>query len=676
MDDQAATLNAGGDQPREGKAEESQQGTQSRPIAMKFSYPSGSCPLEGYTIKRGIGVGGFGEVYFATSDAGKEVALKHIQRNLDVELRGVSQCLNLKHPNLVALFDIRYDPQGDGWVVMEYLTGESLKSIIDAYPNGMPIEQVRFWFSGITAGTAYLHDHGIVHRDLKPGNIFMDEGVVKIGDYGLSKFISVSRRSGQTESVGTFHYMAPEIGKGVYGKEIDVYALGVVLYEMLTGNVPFDGESSQEIIMKHLTDEPDLSGLPAPFNKVVARALTKDPKNRYSSIADMTADLELDLPIVATVVGAERTAAPADTPARPAGVSRERIERFVQQVEPAQSPTHPSAQMPVSTPVRTPAPRSSRRRKRQDLWHKTSTPMKVVLVLAAVFLLLSLQLPVVPTVVLMLLAFMVFQAVRASVAGNDAGAPTATSAPMAHRAAAVKHRQRRMARSWQEQARLELIGKPPRQQLTELLGSMLMSTLVAAVLGVIMLAVSSQNLSTSISSWGPVYAWVTLTTVVGAWTILAASKLWEGRKGDQSLRRFTMLVIGLAVGASAYGLSQAVLVQPTYLLAGHSALSANFPDMIYAADGTPNLLAYMGYFAGLFVVIRFWKQGDPLRNARLSLWATTACVLWALLLHLFWPLPRGFMVAATISIAVQLSAPWLDYRQRSKIRKETQEAWS
>ena len=100
---------------------------------------------------------------------------------------------------------------------------------------------------------AYLHDHGIVHRDLKPGNVFSDEGIVKVGDYGLSKFISCSRRSGQTESVGTVHYMAPEIANGRYGKEIDIYALGVILYEMLTGRVPFDGESVGEVLMKHLT---------------------------------------------------------------------------------------------------------------------------------------------------------------------------------------------------------------------------------------------------------------------------------------------------------------------------------------------------------------------------------------------------------------------------------------
>ena len=160
---------------------------------MKFLYASGSRPLDGYTIKRGIGRGGFGEVYFATSDAGKEVALKHVERNLDVELRGVGQCLNLKHENLIDLYDVRYDDQGEAWVVMEYVAGQSLKDALDRNPNGLPLEEVDQWFRGLAAGTQYLHDYGIVHRDLKPGNIFEDGGVVKIGDYGLSKFISCSR---------------------------------------------------------------------------------------------------------------------------------------------------------------------------------------------------------------------------------------------------------------------------------------------------------------------------------------------------------------------------------------------------------------------------------------------------------------------------------------------------
>src|SRR5436305_5358932 len=99
---------------------------------MKFTYSSGQRVLDGYTLKRGIGRGGFGEVYFALSDGGKEVALKLVRGNgpIDVELRGVAQCLNLKHPNLVNLFDLRTDSHGDHWVVMEYVAGEPLSAIL------------------------------------------------------------------------------------------------------------------------------------------------------------------------------------------------------------------------------------------------------------------------------------------------------------------------------------------------------------------------------------------------------------------------------------------------------------------------------------------------------------------------------------------------------------------
>src|SRR3954464_15972768 len=91
----------------------------------RFTYPSGSRPLEGYTIKRGVGRGGFGEVYYGVSDGGKEVALKLVRSNLEIELRGISQCLNFKHPNLVNLYDLKADAHGDHWVIMEYVAGET-----------------------------------------------------------------------------------------------------------------------------------------------------------------------------------------------------------------------------------------------------------------------------------------------------------------------------------------------------------------------------------------------------------------------------------------------------------------------------------------------------------------------------------------------------------------------
>ncbi len=291
----------------------------------RFLYAGGTRPLEGYTIKRGVGQGGFGEIYYAVSDSGKEVALKLIRRNLEVELRGIRQCLNLKHPNLLNLFDIRQDDNGDTWVVMEFVGGLSLQDAIDAQPNGMPIDEALSWIHGIAGAVAYLHDHGIVHRDLKPANIFSDDGVVKVGDYGLSKFISCSRRSGHTESIGTVHYMAPEVANGRYGKEIDVYALGIILFEMLTGQVPFDGESVGEVLMKHLTAQPDVSTLPEPYRDIVAKAMEKDPERRYSSANEFLAALP---PPNATLPGANRLPAGSRGPKDQAANGQEKNNAF------------------------------------------------------------------------------------------------------------------------------------------------------------------------------------------------------------------------------------------------------------------------------------------------------------------------------------------------------------
>ena len=260
---------------------------------MKFIYNSGQRPLDGYTLKRGIGRGGFGEVYYAVSDGGKEVALKLVRGgNMEVELRGMAQCLNLKHANLVSLYDMRTDPQTDHWVVMEYISGEPLSAVLSRHPQGLPKELAQQWFVALAKAVGYLHDHGIVHRDLKPANIFVENGVLKVGDYGLCKFISGSQRNAQTQSVGTVHYMAPEISTGNYNKQIDIYASGIILYEMLTGRVPFEGESAGEILMKHLTAPPDLSKLPAEYVNIVGKSLAKNPTHRYATMAEMAKVVE------------------------------------------------------------------------------------------------------------------------------------------------------------------------------------------------------------------------------------------------------------------------------------------------------------------------------------------------------------------------------------------------
>ncbi|MCG8404574.1 MAG: protein kinase [Phycisphaerales bacterium] len=258
---------------------------------MSFHFNQGDRPLPGYTIQRGVGRGGFGEVYYATSDGGKEVALKYLRENPQVELRGATHCLNLKSPYLVALHDVKQSAKGEFFVIMEYVGGPSLRDLMNEESGGLGAQKAAYFLREIAKGLAYLHDRGIVHRDLKPGNIFYEDGYVKIGDYGLAKIMAASQHSGQTISVGTVHYMAPEIGSGNYDRTIDVYALGVILYEMLLGRVPYSGSSMGEVLMKHLTAQPEVDDLPAPFPQVIRKALAKDPKDRYQSVNEMMAEV-------------------------------------------------------------------------------------------------------------------------------------------------------------------------------------------------------------------------------------------------------------------------------------------------------------------------------------------------------------------------------------------------
>ncbi|HEY2588900.1 MAG TPA: serine/threonine-protein kinase [Tepidisphaeraceae bacterium] len=255
--------------------------------AAGYRYQHGDRPLEGYTIQRGAGRGGFGEVYYALSDSGREVALKVVHTYEQIELRGIGQCMNLKSPHLVTIFDVKYGNDGRPWVIMEYVSGPSLRELLDAAPAGLGVQKAAFFLREIGKGLTELHDCGIVHRDLKPANIFFENGYVKIGDYGLSKLISSSQHSGQTVTVGTVHYMAPEIGVGRYDKGIDIYAMGALLYEMLTGQVPYLGSSPAEVLMKHLNGTVDVSGIEEPFATVIRKAMAKDPAERYGSVQEM-----------------------------------------------------------------------------------------------------------------------------------------------------------------------------------------------------------------------------------------------------------------------------------------------------------------------------------------------------------------------------------------------------
>ena len=616
MQKPAATIDPSENGPDESREAAQNQSQAPQGRVMKFTYASGTRPLDGYTIKRGIGIGGFGEVYFATSDAGKEVALKRILRNLDVELRGVRQCLNLKHQNLIALWDIKYDKDGEAWVVMEYVAGESLKDVIDRNPNGLPIEEVNSWFSTIAAGVCYLHDHGIVHRDLKPGNVFLDDDIVKIGDYGLSKFISCSRRSGQTESVGTFHYMAPEIGKGVYGKEIDVYALGIILFEMLTGQVPFDGESSQEIIMKHLTADPELDHLSDPYRRVIRSALSKDPDQRYESVSEMLADLAGERPIKQSTLEENSNASGTSSSSSPMfiGPNASADTLFISDDDKSDIVMGDVQEVVTAQPV--PEPRSQSQHRVAPLTSSQHYPVR--------------------------------QQNSYSTSGQQP----------------ARHQRRR--RNSKEELREYLQNRPQTDRLAELTGSLLLSAVVCAVMCLLGVAVSASSASSV--QWWQLYTWLTLTSTGGAWAILSIGKLWEGKKGEAIQRRFIMLVAGLVLGAFSY-------------FAGESLLMVQWPDRrvehlheMYQG-GAPLLSAYLVFLSSLFVILRWWKQADPIRTFRYNFWDTLVCGLTAWVLFLIWQFPAwGIVVAVAISIAVQLAAPWMNPNQRNKIRQQAQEA--
>jgi hypothetical protein len=196
--------------------------------------------------------------------------------------------MNLKSPHLVTIFDVRYNDAGRPFVIMEYVSGPSLRDLLDqSRGKGLGPQKAAYFLREIAKGLTYLHDCGIVHRDLKPANIFYEDGYVKIGDYGLSKAIQPGVHSGQTVTVGTVHYMAPEIGDGQYDSSIDIYALGAVLYEMLKGHPPYEGESLGEVLMKHLSGKLDLSGINEPFASTITKAMAKNPADRFETVEEM-----------------------------------------------------------------------------------------------------------------------------------------------------------------------------------------------------------------------------------------------------------------------------------------------------------------------------------------------------------------------------------------------------
>ncbi|MBN1910588.1 MAG: protein kinase [Pirellulales bacterium] len=624
-----------------------------------FAHAGGTRPLDGYTIKRGIGHGGFGEVYYATSDAGKEVALKLIRRSLDVELRGIKQCLNLKHPNLLDIYDIRQDERGDHWVVMEFVSGSALDDVLASNPNGLGEEEALRWFHGIAAGVAYLHDHGIVHRDLKPGNIFSDEGRVQIGDYGLSKFVSCSRRSGHTESVGTVHYMAPEVANGRYGKEIDIYALGIVLFEMLTGRVPFEGESVGEVLMKHLTAKPDVSMLPEPYRSVVARALEKDPSMRFSSVAEMLARLprptgEGEIPRVGVYGASAQASAPNGNGA-------------------GQPPF--AIVLPVSEPVDEEPIWAAVREfgcNLRDGWYELNITTRVILSVLAIIGAIMTGGIWMPLAFFTAVVYGVYRIIRSLVLAGQRRHVVAQPAPQQRNARAAspsperpaatvrQAKLRRARRRPREMPAQALVRKPVLQRMADLIGSMLLGTVVVATVCLAMALVFGFH---SELPGMEVCAWMVLVSLAGSWAVMIVGKFWEGKSGDPMLRRFVMLIVGLGLGVLAWGAADVLLVSLPYTR-DLNAPYMKMPTSFY--NNGPLLPAYVVAFGTLMPLVRWWHQTDPLRRVRLSLWTMLVTAIVAGVVAWAWQFPQPWlpMVACAMSASVQLASLWISPRKR------------
>src|SRR5213592_709682 len=257
-----------------------------------------------YLITRKLGAGGMANVYLAEDqELGRRVAIKilndrHAADDSFVERfrREAKNAAGLSHPNIVSVYD-RGTAEGTYYIAMEYLDGRSLKELIVSRgpaPVTVSVEYAR----QILQALRFAHRHGIVHRDIKPHNVLVDaEGRVKVTDFGIAR-AGASQMTEAGSIVGTAQYLSPEQARGTdVDQRSDLYSLGIVLYELLTGTLPFTGDTPVEIAMKHLSTIPEApsakrADVPRDLDLIVTRALAKDPDDRYQSADEMDADLE------------------------------------------------------------------------------------------------------------------------------------------------------------------------------------------------------------------------------------------------------------------------------------------------------------------------------------------------------------------------------------------------
>ncbi len=257
-----------------------------------------------YRVVRRLGSGGMADVYCAEdTHLGRQVAIKVLHRRFaqDQEFverfrREAKSAAGLSHPNVVGVFD-RGEHEGTYYIAMELLEGETLKGIVAAEAP-MPQERVIDLGLQILQAAGFAHSHGVIHRDFKPHNVIVDEhGHAKVTDFGIAR-AGASEMTETGSIMGTAQYLSPEQAQGhAVTATSDIYSIGVMLYEMLAGRLPFEGDSAVAVALKHLSEPPVPISQFRPdvhpaLEAVVMAALAKDPAQRWQSAEDLAAGLE------------------------------------------------------------------------------------------------------------------------------------------------------------------------------------------------------------------------------------------------------------------------------------------------------------------------------------------------------------------------------------------------
>ena len=257
-----------------------------------------------YEVIRSIGEGGMANVYLAYDTIlDRNVAVKVLRGDLSGDEKFVRRfqrealsASSLAHPNIVEMYDVGED-NGVYFIVMEYIEGKTLKQLLKKRGTLTLSESIDIMLQ-LTDGMAHAHDSYIIHRDLKPQNIMIkDDGQIKITDFGIAMALNATQLTQTNSVMGSVHYLPPEQASGKRcTTKSDIYSMGIIFYELLSGSLPFKGENAVEIALKHMRDPlPSLreenSAIPQSVENIIRRATAKNPKNRYENAKEMHDDL-------------------------------------------------------------------------------------------------------------------------------------------------------------------------------------------------------------------------------------------------------------------------------------------------------------------------------------------------------------------------------------------------